>query len=101
MGDVGSAFLGFTFAVLPVVAAQHNLRLALAGVLLVCSCVFAAAFTFFRRLRHRENVFAAHRSHLCCANGWSLQDIAIARSRGCTAGWPPRARSWPCSGCAG
>ncbi len=26
--------------------------------------VFDVAFTFLRRLRHRENVFAAHRSHL-------------------------------------
>ena len=38
--------------------------LAVAGVLLVWSFVFDAAFTFLRRLRHRENVFAAHRSHL-------------------------------------
>ena len=64
MGDVGSAFLGYTFAVLPVIAAQHNPRLAVAGVLLVWPFVFDAAFTFLRRLRHREVVFAAHRSHL-------------------------------------
>jgi UDP-N-acetylmuramyl pentapeptide phosphotransferase/UDP-N-acetylglucosamine-1-phosphate transferase len=64
MGDVGSAFLGYTFAVLPVIAAQHNPRLAVAGVLLVWPFVFDAAFTFLRRLRNRENVFAAHRSHL-------------------------------------
>ncbi|MFZ1595654.1 MAG: hypothetical protein WAW26_07365 [Anaerolineae bacterium] len=38
--------------------------LAVAGVLLVWPFVFDAAFTFLRRLRHRENVFAAHRSHL-------------------------------------
>ncbi len=49
---------------MPVSAAQHNPRLAVAGVLLVWPCVFAAAFTFLRRLCHRENVFAAHRSHL-------------------------------------
>lgn len=64
MGDVGSAFLGYTFAVLPVIAAQHNPRLAVAGVLLVWPFVFDAAFTFLSRLRRRENVFAAHRSHL-------------------------------------
>ena len=63
MGDAGSAFLG-TFAVLPVIAAQHNPRLAVAGVLLVWPFLFDAAFTFLRRLRNRENVFAAHRSHL-------------------------------------
>ena len=64
MGDVGSAFLGYTFAVLPVVAAQHDPRFALAGVLLVWPFVFDTAFTFLRRLLHRENVFTAHRSHL-------------------------------------
>ena len=36
----------------------------MAGVLLVWPFVFGVAFTFLRRLRHRENVFAAHRSHL-------------------------------------
>ncbi len=64
MGDVGSAFLGYSFAVLPVIACQNNSRLALVGVLLVWPFVFDTAFTFLRRVRHRENVFAAHRSHL-------------------------------------
>ncbi len=64
MGDVGSAFLGFTFAALPLIAAQHNSRFVVAGVLLVWPFVFDASFTLLRRLRHRENVFAAHRSHL-------------------------------------
>lgn len=64
MGDVGSAFLGYTFAVLPVSATQQDSRLAVAGVLLVWPFVFDAAFTFLRRLRNHENVFAAHRSHL-------------------------------------
>jgi hypothetical protein len=43
MGDVGSAFLRGTFAVLPVVAAQHNPRLAVAGVLLVWPFVSGAS----------------------------------------------------------
>ena len=64
MGDVGSAFLGFTFAALAVAAAQRDARLALAGILLVWPFVFDATFTFLRRLCRRENVFAAHRSHL-------------------------------------
>ncbi|HEY5159212.1 MAG TPA: glycosyltransferase family 4 protein [Anaerolineales bacterium] len=64
MGDVGSAFLGYTFAVLPVVAGQHDPRFALVGVLLVWPFVFDTAFTFLRRLLNRENVFTAHRSHL-------------------------------------
>ncbi len=64
MGDVGSAFLGFNFAVLAVIGAQHNPRLALAGALLVWPFVFDTSFTFLRRLRRGENVFQAHRSHL-------------------------------------
>ena len=46
------------------VAAQYDPRLTLAGVLLVWPFVFDASFTFLRRLRNGENVFAAHRSHL-------------------------------------
>jgi len=64
MGDVGSAFLGYTFAVLAVGAAQGDPRLASVGVLLVWPFVFDAAFTFLRRWRRGENVFTAHRSHL-------------------------------------
>ncbi len=64
MGDVGSAFLGFSFAVLPVIAAREDSRLAVGGLLLVWPFVFDAGFTFLRRLRRGENVFAAHRSHL-------------------------------------
>jgi UDP-N-acetylmuramyl pentapeptide phosphotransferase/UDP-N-acetylglucosamine-1-phosphate transferase len=64
MGDVGSAFLGFTFAALAVAAAQRDARLALAGILLVWPFVFDTTFTLLRRLRMRENIFAAHRSHL-------------------------------------
>jgi UDP-N-acetylmuramyl pentapeptide phosphotransferase/UDP-N-acetylglucosamine-1-phosphate transferase len=64
LGDVGSAFLGFTFAVLPVAAAQHDSRLAVVGILFVWPFVFDTTFTLLRRLRHRENIFVAHRSHL-------------------------------------
>jgi UDP-N-acetylmuramyl pentapeptide phosphotransferase/UDP-N-acetylglucosamine-1-phosphate transferase len=64
MGDVGSAFLGFSFACLAVIAANREPALAIAGVLLVWPFVFDTLFTFFRRLKNRENVFAAHRSHL-------------------------------------
>ena len=64
MGDVGSAFLGYTFAALAVLAQTVNPRLALAGVVVVWPFVFDTMFTLLRRLHHRENVFAAHRSHL-------------------------------------
>ncbi len=64
MGDVGSAFLGYTFAVLAVIASQSDPRLAFIGILFVWPFVFDSVFTFFRRLRNHENVFEAHRSHL-------------------------------------
>jgi UDP-N-acetylmuramyl pentapeptide phosphotransferase/UDP-N-acetylglucosamine-1-phosphate transferase len=64
MGDVGSAFLGYTFALLPIMAGQDNPRLALASVLLVWPFVFDTFFTFLRRLLNSENVFTSHRSHL-------------------------------------
>ncbi len=60
MGDVGSAFLGYTFAVLAVAAAQRDARLALAGLLFVWPFVFDATFTFLRRLRNgRERLCRA------------------------------------------
>ena len=64
MGDVGSIFLGYTFAVLSVIAAQHNPALALSGLLVLLPFVFDTTFTLLRRLSHGENIFVAHRSHL-------------------------------------
>ncbi|MEK6372911.1 MAG: glycosyltransferase family 4 protein [Acidobacteriota bacterium] len=63
MGDVGSAFLGFTFASLAVMA-WPNLKLAAAGVLVVWPFVADAAFTFVRRARRRERLMEAHKSHV-------------------------------------
>jgi UDP-N-acetylmuramyl pentapeptide phosphotransferase/UDP-N-acetylglucosamine-1-phosphate transferase len=68
MGDVGSAFLGYTFAALPLLltayAGERSSTTALAGVLLVWPFVFDTLFTFLQRMYRGENVFAAHRSHL-------------------------------------
>lgn len=64
MGDVGSAFLGFAFAALTVLASQSDPVFSLAGIALVWPFVFDAVFTFFRRLGRGEKVWAAHRSHL-------------------------------------
>jgi len=102
MGDVGSAFLGFSFAFLAVKAGRENPRLVVAGVLLVWPFVFDATFTFLRRLKNRENVFAAHRSHLyqrLVIAGWSHAAattlygaldllgaiLAVAYAKGCLA----------------
>jgi len=64
MGDVGSAFLGFTLAVIAVIGGIKYPQLAYAGVLIIWPFVFDTSFTILRRLRHKENIFAAHRSHL-------------------------------------
>jgi UDP-N-acetylmuramyl pentapeptide phosphotransferase/UDP-N-acetylglucosamine-1-phosphate transferase len=71
MGDVGSAFLGYTFAVLPVLATKENvsgevneLVLPALGVFLVWFFVFDAFYTFVRRLLKKDKVWRAHREHL-------------------------------------
>ncbi len=69
MGDVGSAFLGYSFAVLPLIFVSHSslprgLGVVFAGMLPLWPFVFDSTFTFLRRLRFGENVFSAHRSHL-------------------------------------
>jgi Fuc2NAc and GlcNAc transferase len=69
MGDVGSGFLGFTFAALPLLLAAgagtvDRPRLPVTGAALVWPFLFDAAFTFATRLARGENVFEAHRRHL-------------------------------------
>jgi UDP-N-acetylmuramyl pentapeptide phosphotransferase/UDP-N-acetylglucosamine-1-phosphate transferase len=66
MGDVGSAFLGYSFAVLPLLYTRLNgdSRSFLFGILLVWPFVFDTLFTLLRRLLRGENIFQAHRSHL-------------------------------------
>jgi UDP-N-acetylmuramyl pentapeptide phosphotransferase/UDP-N-acetylglucosamine-1-phosphate transferase len=71
MGDVGSAFLGYTFAVLPILAKNEGVSgagnvvfLPLIGVLLVWFFVFDASYTFVRRLLKKDKVWQAHREHL-------------------------------------
>ncbi len=81
MGDVGSAFLGFLFGVMPVAAAWGvtdyldltnrgvaNTELAalmpLTGALILWPFLFDTSFTFIRRLKNGENVLKSHRQHL-------------------------------------
>lgn len=79
MGDVGSAFLGYTLAVIPLMFSSlphgNGRRSALwLGILLVWPFLFDTGFTFVRRLLRGENVLEAHRSHLyqrLVAAGWS------------------------------
>ena len=64
MGDVGSTFLGYSFAVLPLIASTHGGDALMLGTLLMWTFIMDAGVTFIGRLIKRENVFAAHRSHL-------------------------------------
>jgi UDP-N-acetylmuramyl pentapeptide phosphotransferase/UDP-N-acetylglucosamine-1-phosphate transferase len=61
MGDVGSAFLGYTFAVLPLMS--NNPNTPLVGFLLVWPFVLDTSITIARRWLKGENIFTAHRSH--------------------------------------
>ena len=70
MGDAGSTVLGFSFAVLPLLVwvearpPSGFFSLLVVGLLLVWPFWADGAFTILRRLRKRENIFKAHRSHL-------------------------------------
>jgi Fuc2NAc and GlcNAc transferase len=64
MGDVGSTFLGYSFAVLPLIASTHGGDALMLGTLLMWTIIMDAGVTFIGRLIKRENVFAGHRSHL-------------------------------------
>lgn len=64
MGDVGSTFLGYSFAVLPLISSDQSGDALLLGTLLMWTIIMDAGITFIGRLIKRENVFSAHRSHL-------------------------------------
>jgi FlaA1/EpsC-like NDP-sugar epimerase/UDP-N-acetylmuramyl pentapeptide phosphotransferase/UDP-N-acetylglucosamine-1-phosphate transferase len=83
MGDVGSAFLGYTFAVLPLLHAAAAPREAatapLHALLLVWPFVFDSGATFLVRLARRERVLEPHRTHLyqrLMAAGWGAAAVA-------------------------
>jgi UDP-N-acetylmuramyl pentapeptide phosphotransferase/UDP-N-acetylglucosamine-1-phosphate transferase len=80
MGDVGATFLGYTFAVITVVAAHYDPKLALAGILLVWPSIFDTGFTVIRRLQRRETIFTGHKTflfHHLVSAGWSHQAAAL------------------------
>ena len=64
MGDAGSTFLGYTFAVLPLLSASEGGDALMLGTLLMWTFIMDAGVTFIRRALKRENVFAAHRTHV-------------------------------------
>ena len=97
MGDVGSAFLGFVFATLAIVAAlyDHSHTSLFVMPLLLFHFVYETFFTFIRRFVSGENVFEAHRTHfyqLLNQLGWSHTKVTlfywgIAMAQGLGAVW--------------
>ncbi|MBU6360086.1 MAG: glycosyltransferase family 4 protein [Chloroflexi bacterium] len=77
MGDVGATFLGYSFAVLPLLFENHTpiLRNGLWFSMLVLWAFLAdTGITMLRRALRRENIFQAHRSHFyqrLVISGWS------------------------------
>jgi UDP-N-acetylmuramyl pentapeptide phosphotransferase/UDP-N-acetylglucosamine-1-phosphate transferase len=68
MGDVGSAFLGFTLAAIPFLPPKEPTEgtsvLPAIGVLFVWFFVFDTVFTFIRRAIGKQRVWEAHREHI-------------------------------------
>lgn len=69
MGDVGSAFLGYNFAVIPFLAlgeisAKDKNLLPLVSVTLVSVFVFDSVWTLFKRLSRGEKIWKPHREHI-------------------------------------
>ena len=64
MGDVASTFLGYTFAVLPLLSSSKSGDALMLGTLLVWTFILDPSLTFWQRAFRGENVLRAHRSHL-------------------------------------
>ena len=66
MGDVGSAFLGFVFATLAIIAARYDESRTsfLVMPMLLFHFIYDTLFTFARRVYRGENPMQAHRTHL-------------------------------------
>ncbi|CAN5720214.1 glycosyltransferase family 4 protein [soil metagenome] len=84
MGDVGSAFLGYTFAVFPLFLAGKTAgdsgTFLIVSVLFIWFFVFDTVRTFFVRLVKGEAVWKAHRRHLyqrLVIRGFSHQFVTI------------------------
>lgn len=84
MGDVGSAFLGYTFALMPLLAGKESPQKSpaffIAAVLLLWLFVFDTLITVMIRIMQRRKIWEAHREHLyqkIIIRGYSHQFVAI------------------------
>jgi UDP-N-acetylmuramyl pentapeptide phosphotransferase/UDP-N-acetylglucosamine-1-phosphate transferase len=84
MGDVGSAFLGYTLAALPLLEQMNEPGkgplLFAAAVSFVWLFIFDTAFTLVRRSLKKEKVWVAHRKHLyqrLVIAGWGHAAVSL------------------------
>lgn len=91
MGDVGSAFLGYTFAMFPILAEketpQNSPIYLFIAVLLLWFFIFDTILTRFRRILQGQNVWRAHREHLyqrIVERGYSHRFVTILYGSGAT-----------------
>jgi UDP-N-acetylmuramyl pentapeptide phosphotransferase/UDP-N-acetylglucosamine-1-phosphate transferase len=84
MGDVGSAFLGFTFAALPLLGRTVAVRsidlLPIAAVLFVWIFLFDSLVTLLRRAFRGDKFWKAHREHLfqrLVSSGISHRNVTV------------------------
>jgi len=64
MGDVASTFLGYTFAVLPLLSSGKGGDALMLGTLLMWTFIMDAGVTFLQRLFRGEKLLYGHRSHV-------------------------------------
>jgi len=64
MGDVSSTFLGYSFAVMPLMAANEEGDALMLGTLLMWTIIMDAGVTFIRRALNREKLLFGHRDHV-------------------------------------
>ena len=79
MGDVGSASLGFIFAILMLYDAGNSNFLS--WIILLSLFWFDATITLFRRFMNKEQLSQAHKKHMyqrLHQAGWSHQKVLIA-----------------------
>ncbi len=82
LGDVGSAFLGFTFATLAIIAARYDASHTsfLVMPLLLFNLIYDASYTFIRRALKGERLMTAHHSHLyqiLVRTGYNHREVSL------------------------
>lgn len=84
MGDVGSAFLGYTFALTPLMAGSEKPEKSpaffMAAVLLLWLFIFDTVVTVIIRILQRKRIWEAHREHLyqrIVIGGYSHQFVTV------------------------